>query len=194
MKNVILGLLAGLLVSTAASAGGLGLRGMEHIGVTVPNLAEAKAFFQTVLGCEAAYELGPFKDDKGTWITDNIGAHKDSSARIATLKCGNATNVELFEFVSPSQNKNWPKRDDLGATSIGFYVDDINAAVTHMKQHNVRLLGDIKKIEEGPIAGRSWIYAEAPWGLQIFLQSEPNGTAYAKTGPVKLFSPRTVKN
>lgn len=195
MKKYIFGALAGLLAATAAPAAGLGLKGMEHIGVTVPSLAEGKAFFEKVLGCEQAYELGPFKDEKGTWMTDNIGAHKSSVARIASLKCGNATNIELFEFASPSQDKTSPKRDDIGATSIGFYVEDIGAAVAHLKKHNVKLLGEVKKVEEGPIAGRSWIYAETPWGLQIFFESEPNGIAYSKTpGAVKLFSPRTLSN
>ncbi|MBB4038918.1 catechol 2,3-dioxygenase-like lactoylglutathione lyase family enzyme [Microvirga flocculans] len=195
MKKQILGALAGLLIAGAAQASGLGLRGMEHIGVTVPSIAEGKAFFEKVLGCEQAYALGPFKDEKGTWMTDNIGAHKSSVANIASLKCGNSTNIELFEFTSPSQNKASPKRDDVGAVSIGFYVDDINAAVAHLKKNNVKLLGDIKKVEEGPIAGRSWIYAETPWGLQIFFESDPNGIAYTKTpGAVKLFSPRNLPN
>ena len=101
----------------------------------------------------------------------NIGSHKDSKANSASLKCGNSTNIELFEFTSPSPNKTWPKRDNLGATSIGFYVDDINNAVAHLRKHNVRRFGDIKTVEEDSIAGRSWIYAEAPWGQQIFRAS-----------------------
>ncbi|WP_157961308.1 VOC family protein [Microvirga flavescens] len=195
MRKHIFGALMGLMTVTAAPAADLGLKGMEHIGVTVPSLAEGKAFFEKVLGCQQAYELGPFKDEKGTWMTDNIGAHKSSVAKIASLKCGNSTNIELFEFTSPSQNKVSPKRDDMGATSIGFYVEDIDAAIAHLKKNNVKLLGDVKKVEEGPIAGRSWIYAETPWGLQIFIESDPNGIAYTKTpGAVKLFSPRNAAN
>src|SRR5215208_395383 len=36
-----------------------GLRGVEHIGITVPNMEQATAFFVDVLGCELLYEREP---------------------------------------------------------------------------------------------------------------------------------------
>ena len=38
-----------------------GLRGTDHIGFTVPDLAQAVDFFVNVIGCEKFYDLGPFK-------------------------------------------------------------------------------------------------------------------------------------
>ena len=38
-----------------------GLRRLDHIGVTVPDLEEATSFFVDVLGCEYLYSLGPFQ-------------------------------------------------------------------------------------------------------------------------------------
>ena len=35
-----------------------GLRGVDHIGITVPNMEQATAFFVDVLGCELLYERG----------------------------------------------------------------------------------------------------------------------------------------
>jgi hypothetical protein len=40
-----------------------GLRGVEHIGFTVPDIEEASRFFIDVIGCEQVYSLGPIKDD-----------------------------------------------------------------------------------------------------------------------------------
>ena len=40
-----------------------GMRGMEHIGFTVPNLEEATRFLVDVLGCEQFYTIGPFAAD-----------------------------------------------------------------------------------------------------------------------------------
>ena len=37
-----------------------GVRRLDHIGFTVPNLAEAEDFLVNVLGCEYMYPLGPF--------------------------------------------------------------------------------------------------------------------------------------
>ena len=36
-----------------------GLRGTEHVGFTVPDLAEATKFFVDVIGCELMFEVGP---------------------------------------------------------------------------------------------------------------------------------------
>jgi glyoxylase I family protein len=37
-----------------------GMTGVDHIGFTVPDLDEARAFLVDVLGCEYLYSLGPF--------------------------------------------------------------------------------------------------------------------------------------
>ena len=44
-----------------------GLRGTDHIGFTVPDLAQAVDFFVNVIGCEKFYDLGPFKAEDG-WM------------------------------------------------------------------------------------------------------------------------------
>jgi len=40
-----------------------GLRGSDHIGITVPDLDEAVDFFVNVIGCEPFYTLGPFSSE-----------------------------------------------------------------------------------------------------------------------------------
>lgn len=53
-----------MAVSSLVSGEGLpGMRGADHIGITVPNLKEAVDFLVDVIGCEAYYKLGPFKAD-----------------------------------------------------------------------------------------------------------------------------------
>ena len=44
-------------------AGLPGLRGAEHLGITVPDLDEAERFLVDVLGAELIYSLGPFVRD-----------------------------------------------------------------------------------------------------------------------------------
>ena len=44
--------------STGTKSGLLGMRGIEHIGITVPNLQEAVDFFVNVVGCEEVYSMG----------------------------------------------------------------------------------------------------------------------------------------
>ena len=39
-----------------------GLTGIEHIGLTVPDIDVASAFFADVMGGETLYDIGPFED------------------------------------------------------------------------------------------------------------------------------------
>ena len=39
-------------MTTSKRAGLPGLRGVDHVGITVPNMEQATAFFVDVLGCE----------------------------------------------------------------------------------------------------------------------------------------------
>ena len=60
----------------ALAAGLPGLRGSDHLGITVPKLDEAVDFFVNVIGCEAFYKMGPFKADD-----DWMQVHLDVSPR-----------------------------------------------------------------------------------------------------------------
>ena len=51
-------------------AGQLGLVGMDHVGLTVPDIDEAVAWFQSVMGCSAPLTFGPFGDPTGTFMHD----------------------------------------------------------------------------------------------------------------------------
>jgi catechol 2,3-dioxygenase-like lactoylglutathione lyase family enzyme len=51
-------------MTNSAQTGALpGLLGVEHIGLTVPNLEAATKFFVDVLGAEALFDVGPFSSD-----------------------------------------------------------------------------------------------------------------------------------
>ena len=186
-----------LAVALAISFGGAAfadIRGMDHVALTVPNLGDAKSYFEKAFGCLSAYDLGPFADDKGTWMADNLGTDARAKLNIAVMQCGNASNVELMEFSSEKQNTAFPARQDYGAASVGFYVDDLEASVKQVQNAGGELMGQINSVGEGPIAGRTWAYTRAPWGQLVFLMNDGDGVAYDRQdGAVKMFSPRTVK-
>ena len=45
-------------------------------------------------------------------------------------------------------------------------------------------------ITEGPAAGQTILYFQAPWGLQFEAISYPKGMAYEKTAKTKLWDPK----
>ena len=41
---------------------------MDHVGITVPDIDEAIAWFEDVMGCAAPLTFGPFGDPTGTFL------------------------------------------------------------------------------------------------------------------------------
>jgi catechol 2,3-dioxygenase-like lactoylglutathione lyase family enzyme len=166
-----------------------GLAGGDHIGFTVPNLEEATKFFVDVIGCQVLYEVGPFmaEDD---WMAANLNVHPRAVInKYRMLRCQNGPSFEIFEFDSPDQNKNQPKNSDYAGHHLAFNVEDMQAAVEHLRAHKVQILGEIKTIEEGPTAGLSWLYFLSPWGMQLELVSYNQGLGFEKNSDMKQWSP-----
>ena len=166
-----------------------GVRGMNHIGLTVPDLGEAVTFFTDVLGCQKATSFGPFADDKGTFMQDLLDVDPRAVINeIVLMRCGFGSNIELFDYDAPDQKTVQPRNSDIGGHHIAFYVDDINAAADYLKSKGIRTLMGPLPVNEGPAAGQAIIYFFAPWGLQFEAISFPNGMAYEKDGGPVLWS------
>lgn len=178
-----------LAVSSLASAEGLpGMRGADHIGITVPDLKQAVDFLVNVIGCEAFYKLGPFKADND-WMEVHLNVNP--RAEIPTMqlvRCGHGTNFEVFQWSSPEQKTTPPHNSDAGGHHIAFYVDDMAKAVAHLKKHNVKMYGEPTVMGEGPSAGETWMYFLSPWGMQMELVTYKN-KAYEKDSKGKLWNP-----
>lgn len=158
-----------------------GLRRLDHIGVTVPDLAQATTFFVEVLGCEYMYRLGPFRDDDGTWMTDHLGVHERAVMRqLHFFRCGDAAVFEVFEYSSPDQNTRVPRNSDIGGHHVALYVDDLDAAVDFLRAKDITVLGQ-PTASKGPSEGQRWVYFSSPWGLQFELVSYPNGKAFDRS-------------
>lgn len=170
-----------------------GLRGPDHVGLTVPDLQEAVRFFVEVIGCEPFYELGPFADAGTNWMQDHLGVHPRAEIpSIRVLRCANGANLELFEYRAPGQATAPPRNSDIGGHHLAFYVDDMAAAVAHLRAHGVTILGEPTPMVGGPSAGETWVYFLAPWGLQLELVSYPGGKAYESDFAGRLWDPRTA--
>ena len=174
--------------------GGLpGLKGTDHIGFTVPKLDEAVDFFVNVIGCEAFYELGPFVSDTD-WMQTHLNIHPRAvMKRLKFLRCKHGSNFEVFEYSSPDQNHTQPKNSDVGGHHLAFYVDDMDAALAHLKAHGVKILGE-PTLSRNASAGQTWVYFLSPWGMQLELVSYPKGKAYEKETDRRLWHPAHPAN
>lgn len=167
-----------------------GLAGIEHIGLTVPDLEQATRFFVDLLGAETLYDVGPFErpDD---WMASHLAVHPRARInKIRVLRVANGPVLEVFEFTAPDQNTALPRNSDVGGWHIAFYVEDMDAALLALRTHGVSIQSGPVEMTEGPSQGLSWLYFQAPWGQQLELVSYPGGLAAYKALTQEVWRPR----
>jgi catechol 2,3-dioxygenase-like lactoylglutathione lyase family enzyme len=171
--------------------GGLpGLRGGDHVGITVPDLEEATRFFVDVLGAEQFYDLGPIASDDD-WMATHLGVAPAARVeRLRFLRLGAGLNLELFEYSAPGQRRQQPLNSDVGGFHLALYVDDFDVALGYLRNAGVEVMGEPTHRTSGPSGGQTWVYFRAPWGLQMELVSYPNGKAYERDTSTHLWDPR----
>ena len=154
-----------------------GLRRVDHIGFTVPDLDQAHGFLVDVLGCEYLYSLGPFVHEDSDWMAEHLNVHpRTVMRRNSFFRCGGQTIFEVFHYEAPDQYPTPPRNSDIGGHHVALYVDDLDAAVARLREHGVRVLGE-PTASKGAHEGQRWIYFLSPWGMQFELVSYPGGKA-----------------
>jgi glyoxylase I family protein len=154
-----------------------GLKRLDHVGFTVPDLEEATRFLVDVVGCQYLYSLGPFRgaDD---WMTEHLNVHPRAEVvENRFFRCGDQAVFEVFSYTSPDQTHAIPRNSDVGGHHVALYVDDLDAAVAYLRAQGVTVLAG-PTASRGPAEGNRWIYFLAPWGMQFELVSYPGGKAF----------------
>lgn len=170
-------------------SGGLpGMRGIDHIGVTVPDLDEAERFFVDVLGAQLIYTLGTKQADDD-WMATTLGVHPRTVIReIRFLRLGNGSNLELFKYDAADAQAPEPRNSDIGGHHLAIYVDDLDVATEYLRTHNVEIMGEAVASKQSA-EGQRWLYFRSPWGMQFELVSFPGGKAYERDAAVRLWHP-----
>jgi glyoxylase I family protein len=152
-----------------------GLEGMDHVGITIPNLEEAVAFYSTLLGAKEIFRLGPFdardfdKVDGKDWAEAHVNV-VDGRFTIAMLEYANGSRLELFQYDRPTDRRTTPPNNsDLGGHHIAFKVKDLDAVLAIRNEFSLRFMAGPIAITEGPAAGQRIIYVLDPWGNQLEL-------------------------
>jgi catechol 2,3-dioxygenase-like lactoylglutathione lyase family enzyme len=158
-----------------------GLRRVDHVGFTVPDLEQAHRFLVDVLGFEYLYSLGPFKHDDD-WMATHLAVHPRAEMNNRFYRCSGETLLEVFEYDAPDQRTTQPRNSDIGGHHVAMYVDDLDAAVEHLKAAGVEVFAG-PTASKGPAEGNRWIYFLSPWGMQFELVSYPGGKAFDRERP-----------
>ena len=171
-----------------ANRGIPGIRGTDHIGFTVPDLDAAEQFLVDILGCERVYTLGSKQSDED-WMQTHLGVHPRTVIHeIRFFRLAHGANFEVFLYEAADGQAPHPRNSDLGGFHLAFYVDDLDAAIAYLRENDVEVMGT-PTASAGSALGQRWIYFRSPWGMQFELVSFPEGKAYEKDAPVRLWHP-----
>ena len=166
----------------------LNVHGIQHIGLTVPDMSQAVRFFEDVFGAVTCLSTGPLNVDD-TYMVQKLGV--PASMRISDIKvlrCGNATNLELFEYSGEIDANPVKRNSEIGGWHFAFQVEDANAAAERLRNHGIDVLDGPNYVDAGPMEGLTWVYLRAPWGQFLELVSFNGPMGYEKNHGPKLWS------
>ena len=166
---------------TGPPAGLPGLRRGDHVGLVVPDLEAAIAFFEDALGGRCVLRHGPYRggpDDPDMQVRQFARHPRTEVEGIAVVHVADVV-LELLQFSAPDQRTEPPRTSDAGGHHVAFYVDDLDAAVAHLRAGGVRVLGEPMPLP-GPETGEQarFVFALTPWGLALEFVSYPHGKAW----------------
>ena len=99
---------------------------VDHIGIAVNNIEEAKKIYADMLGMEV----------KGVEVVE------EQKVKACFIPCGES-KIELLESTSPDGPiGKYIEKNGEGIQHIAFQVDDIEAALADLKEKGVRLIDE----------------------------------------------------
>jgi catechol 2,3-dioxygenase-like lactoylglutathione lyase family enzyme len=142
------------------------MKGLHHFGITVKDLDASIRFYHDVLGLPFLNEPSPWFEGEGLGVAVGVPG---AALRQVSLLLGD-TMLELLEYRSPpSETKGPLKSNSLGASHVGFLVDDIEAKKAELEAKGIEFYSEVNVVDEGVLAGWRWVYFEDPDGYALEL-------------------------
>jgi catechol 2,3-dioxygenase-like lactoylglutathione lyase family enzyme len=158
------------------------IRGIDHVGITVPDIEAATEFL--VKGCGAQIIYRSFTADRAPLSSPDMEAELNlapGTQLIASrmMKLGVGPGVELFELRASDQRPS-ARPSDFGLQHLALYVDDMAAAIARFEAAGGKMLSKpnpfLFPLEVGE--GNLFCYGRAPWGTMIEFITYPSKMPY----------------
>lgn len=152
------------------------VRGIEHVGMVVPDIRAAETFMGEVFGAEVLYRIAApdSPDMPGAEMHDVNGVPIDNGFRsVSMLRLQSGPNLELFEVLSPTSDR-VPELTDPGVTHFSIYCDDVKTVGEAMQAAGGTMLKGPSAMflqEQGP--GNYIWFGRTPWDSLIELIQFP---------------------
>lgn len=123
----------------------LKLNRIHHVAIICSDYQKSKQFYTEALGLKIKSEV--YREARQSYKLD--------------LEVGNQYQIELFSFPNPPARPSRPEA--AGLRHLAFEVDDIEAAVAHVKQFGVV----VEAIRTDEYTGKRFTFFADPDGLPI---------------------------
>lgn len=169
------------------------VRGIDHVGVTVPDIDAATAFLVEAFDAVVLYDTLPAgaEPKAGPAVERRLGVPAGTQERrIRMLRLGESPGIELFEFSGPEQRPA-ARPCDLGLQHLALYVEDPQAVADRVQRaggEQLAPVGPLPGPESGP--GNEFVYCRAPWGMTIELLRYPSPQQYEQTTGIRRWRPQ----
>lgn len=169
------------------------VRGIDHIGITVPDIEQATLFLEQALDARVLYrsvEPGSKNiDPEAQQHTLRLFPGTEIRA-IRMLALPHGPGIELFEMHGPHQQS--PARpSDFGLQHFAVYVDNFSQAISRFTAAGGEIFTEPKALsfpaEKGD--GNAFCYGKTPWGSVIELISWPSPMPYEKYTELRRWKP-----
>lgn len=148
---------------------------VNHIGITVSNLDKSIQFYEALTGRKIAN-----KDVIGGKRMAQTQGLEDTMIKFANLHLGNV-NIDILEYVEPKSSKASYSNEQISAMHLCFEVEDLEAAITRLKEIGIEPEGEPMFFEEQD-------GLKAGFGTGVAYFTDPDGTnleLIAPKGPFK---------
>jgi len=108
------------------------LKSFFHTGFVVKDLEKSVAFYSEVLGMRIAGRV----ERKGEFANQLLG-FPDAHIKGALVDKGEGHQLELIQYINPPSGPGGIARNDLGASHLAFFVDDIEAFYAETKERGL---------------------------------------------------------
>ena len=162
----------------------------DDVGLSVPDLEEAIAFFVEAFDCELVFTAGPYENTG--WVWPGETDPEPLTLRLAVLRQGDTTNIELLEYKDRTREEpnRAPRPADPGGNHVAFFVDDIHGFEQRLRARgDVHFMNATETEDGGPIGGAEWCYFLTSWGQTIELIRWDPGLPYEQTTSRRMVAP-----
>jgi catechol 2,3-dioxygenase-like lactoylglutathione lyase family enzyme len=142
---------------------------MHHVGITVRDLEESLQWYERVFDVQREF----IAHGSGPELATAVGV-PDADLRFAFLRFGSCV-VELLCYDNERQDTFDRSNADVGSAHVCIEVPDLQQACDDLRAKGIEFLAPPLHIDDGPLAGGSFVYFKDPNGVTLELSQGFHG-------------------